>query len=190
MDRNQDRSFIAELTCNHSKMSFFEKQLNSRFFEVSNLPKNIITTDDVKDPFGNGMLPVGYGENTVAPKIIVHFRCYDDYYNLQILSEPYYQKYFSKNSDGILGAFAAAGGNTTSFNLLDANHNIITLDDLSSNTATVYLKARNSGIIKKNIWRAPVHKYYFNDSTGDIAVFELDIFERSARSPQHSTPYS
>ena len=121
---------------------------------------------------------------------VVHFKCYDDYYNIQIVSEAYYQKYFSKDGQGVLGAYPAAGGDTTSFNLLNGNHQIITLDDLNSSQAALHLKARNAGIIKKEIWRDPAYSTCFTDKSGDIATFKLDILERHVSTPERSTPYT
>ena len=133
------------------------------------------------------MRPVGRRK---MKTMVVHFKCYDDYYNIQIVSEAYYQKYFSKDGQGVLGAYPAAGGDTTSFNLLNGNHQIITLEDLNSSQAALHLKARNAGIIKKEIWRDPAYSTCFTDKSGDIATFELDILERHVATPERSTPYT
>ncbi|MNR52229.1 hypothetical protein D3C85_1720310 [compost metagenome] len=74
--------------------------------------------------------------------------------------------------------------------MLDSNQQIITLDDLSGDKATVHLKARNAAIIKKEIWRDPAYSTCFTDKSGDIATFKLDILERQVSSPARSTPYS
>ena len=191
MTRNQERSFIARITCDGEDMTFFDQILSSRHFvsngRTSATPPNIVTTFEAYDPDSEEMLPVG-GITTTT--MVIHFRCYGDYYNMQILSEAYYQKYFSKNRQGVVGALPAAGGDTTSFNLLDINHRIITLDDLSADTATIHLKARNTAIIRKEIWRDPVYRSCFTDKSGDIATFRLVILERHASTPQRSTPYT
>ena len=191
MTKDQERSFIARMTCNGMNMTFFDQILSASHFEPQRLkspiPPNIVSTFEAYDPASRTMRPVGGRKRTA---MVIHFRCYDDYYNMQILSEAYYQKYFSKNEHGVLGAFPAAGGDTTSFNLLDSNQQIITLDDLSGDTATVHLKAPNAAIIKKEIWRDPAYSTCFTDKSGDIATFKLDILERQVSSPARSTPYS
>lgn len=117
--------------------------------------------------------------------LIVYFRCYDDYYNIQIRNGGYFAHFFSRDSrtsDRILGAFPPAGGKTTSFNLLDQNHNIITLDDLKSNQANVYLRARNAGVINRVL--LPESKVYaFGDMPGDSIQFNLEILERNVPYP-------
>ncbi|MFV0931765.1 hypothetical protein [Pseudomonas jessenii] len=191
MTKDQERSFIARITCNGMNMTFFDQILSASHFEPQRLkspiPPNIVSTFEAYDPASRTMRPVGGRKRTA---MVIHFRCYDDYYNMQILSEAYYQKYFSKGGQGELGAYPAAGGDTTSFNLLDSNQQIITLDDLSGDKATVHLKARNAAIIKKEIWRDPAYSTCFTDKSGDIATFKLDILERQVSSPARSTPYS
>ena len=179
MNKDQERSFIARITCNGIIMSFAVDR-------ASSLPGNMLTRFEAYDSLTQEMLPI---HSKKAKHMVVHFQCYDDYYNLQILSETYYQKYISKDEESVLGAFPAAGGNTTSFNLLDNNHQIITLDDLNTAQATIHLKARNAGIIKKTTWRDPASGTCFTDKSGDIATFRLVILERHAVTPQRSTPY-
>jgi len=191
MTKDQERSFIARITCNGMDMTFFDQKLSAGHFEPrrlrSPIPPNIVTTFEAYDPASRTMLPTAGGKRTT---MVIHFRCYDNYYNMQILSEAYYQKYFSQGDQGVLGAYPAAGGDTTSFNLLDGYHQIITLDDLNASKATVYLKARNAGIIKQEIWRDSAYSRCFTDKSGDAVTFELDILERQVSSPARSTPYS
>lgn len=191
MTKDQERSFIARITCNGMNMTFFDQILSASHFEPQRLkspiPPNIVSTFEAYEPASRELLPVG-GRKT--PAVVIHFRCYDDYYNMQILSEAYYQKYFSQGDQGVLGAYPAAGGDTTSFNLLDGYHQIITLDDLNASKASIYLKARNAGIIRQEIWRDPAYSRCFTDKTGDAVTFELEILERQVSSPASSTPYS
>ncbi|MEJ8866524.1 hypothetical protein [Pseudomonas jessenii] len=191
MTKDQERSFIARITCNGMNITFFDQILSASHFEPQRLkspiPPNIVSTFEAYDPASRTMRPVGGRKRTA---MVIHFRCYDDYYNMQILSEAYYQKYFSQGDQGVLGAYPAAGGDTTSFNLLDGYHQIITLDDLNASKASVYLKARNAGIIRQEIWRDPAYSRCFTDKTGDAVTFELEILERQVSSPASSTPYS
>ena len=191
MTKDQERSFIARITCAGINMTFFDELLSPGHFQFngrsSPIPPNIVSTFEAYDPATQTMRPVGRRK---MKTMVVHFKCYDDYYNIQIVSEAYYQKYFSKDGQGVLGAYPAAGGDTTSFNLLSGNHQIITLDDLNSSQAALHLKARNAGIIKKEIWRDPAYSTCFTDKSGDIATFKLDILERHVSTPERSTPYT
>ena len=191
MTKDQERSFIARITYDGVDMTFFDQILSSNRFvfdgKSSPAPPNIVTTFEAYNPVTREMVHVGRKRTTT---MVIHFQCYGDYYNLQILSEAYYKKYFSKGEQGVLGAYPAAGGDTTSFNLLNASHDIITLDDLSDDNPSIYLKARNAGIIRKDIWREPAYSSCFTDTSGKIVAFKLDILERQAASPQHPTPYS
>ncbi|WP_248916710.1 hypothetical protein [Pseudomonas moorei] len=191
MTKDQERSFIARITCDGINMTFFDQVLSAGHFEPggsrSPIPPNVVTTFEAYDPVTQTMLRTGSRKSTA---MVVHFKCYNDYYNLQILSEAYYQKYFSKGGKGVLGAYPASGGSTTSFHLLNGFHQIITLDDLSSSQATLYLKARNAGIIKKAIWRDPAYSTCFTDESGDVVTFNLQILERHVSTPARSTPYT
>ncbi|KPU59839.1 hypothetical protein AN403_3664 [Pseudomonas fluorescens] len=173
-------------------MTFFEKVLDERNFQHDDEDgphKNIITTAEAFDFMTKKMARLGFGKGSKVG-IVVHFRCYDDYYNLQILSELYYQKYFSKSTHGFLGALPAAGGDTTSFNLLNDNFNIVTLDDFTIDNPTIYLQARNAGVIKKNLWGGKVKRYCFHDQLGHQVLFKLQILERNVATPGSASPYS
>ena len=193
MSKDQERSFIACLTCEGSPMTFFERVLSDRHFQQDDEDgphKHLITTAEVYFADLQKMVPLGVTpKNKNSIGIVVHFRCYDDYYNLQILSESYYNNYFSKSTQGFLGALPAAG-DTTSFNLLNDSFKIVTLDDFDSDNLTVYLQARNAGLIKKTLWGGEVNRYCFHDQIGHQVSFKLQILERNVATPQSTTPYT
>lgn len=199
MNTGEKRSFIARLTCDDSPITFFQEIMLRAHLDREPTLKNIVTAQRdyrpptmVLDPSTNKMVRVAYSIQT-KNTVVVHFECYDDYYNMKIVSNPFHQQYISRNDEGCLLALPPAGGNTASYNLLDADHNIITLDDLSSDTATVYLKARHAGIIRKQVNGGTdnhTHRYStFTDRAGDIVKFQLNILERHTVSPRLSTPY-
>jgi hypothetical protein len=194
MSKDQERSFIARLTCEGSPMTFFERVLSDRHFQQDDEDgphKHLITTAEVYFADLQKMVPLGITpKNKNSIGIVVHFRCYDDHYNLQILSESYYNNYFSKSTQGFLGALPAAGGDTTSFNLLNESFKTVTLDDFDSDNQTVYLQARNAGVIKKMLWGAQVNRYCFHDLAGHQVLFKLHILERNVATPQSTTPYT
>lgn len=173
----QERSFIAILTDNKGGLSFLSKIIgwDSRAGE-GNVLSRIPEWHDRRNN------EEGIRRNYY--QLIAYFACYGDYYNIQIRSPEYFEKYISKNPDGNLGAFPAAGGNTTSYNLLNDDKEIITLDDLAHPSASVYLKARNAGIIKTSKETVKYRAgYYFNDQSGDTLKFNLEILHRNVDYP-------
>ncbi|WP_445180849.1 hypothetical protein [Pseudomonas sp. McL0111] len=113
----------------------------------------------------------------------LYFRCTEDYYTLKILTPgTYANHYFSKDESGVLGAFPPAGGDTTSFNLLDMNNNIITRDDLRRDTQRIRLKARNAGQISA-LRRRGAPYTYLADIKSNGLVFDLRISERNVPYP-------
>lgn len=187
MSTEQERSFIACIRCDETKMKLFEQMLTS-----STGQDNLLTTNHRYSERSKQMVRVQTARpvtRTRSDDMIVYFRCYDDYYNIQILSEAYFGKYFSKNGSGILGAFPAAGANTTSFNLLNSSQDIITLDDLNTNEASVYLKARNAGTVKRQLMQNP-KLYCYGDKSGESVKFNLRILERNVDYQTRTDPYA
>ncbi|MCW8278881.1 hypothetical protein IMF27_28005 [Pseudomonas sp. PCH199] len=186
MSTEQERSFIACIRCDDAKMKFFD-EMPSRSAGQGNL----LTSYHHYSEISKGMVKIQRAlpaTRTRSDEMIAFFDCYDDYYNIQILSEAYLGKYLSKNTNGILGAFPAAGGDTTSFNLLNANQDIITLDDLKTDTVSVYLKARNTGMVKRQLMQNP-NLYCFGDQSGESVKFTLSILERNVPLRTISEPY-
>ncbi|MHC8353999.1 hypothetical protein ACYZTL_01800 [Pseudomonas sp. LB3P81] len=179
MSLNQKRSFFAHVEHNNKRLTFLDLILGESY---SAGEANVLTTlPPLKRNPG--------GVTRSYPPFIAYFACYDDYYNIQIRGHSYFGNYISKNADGKLSALPGAGGNTTSFNLLDDNNRIITLDDLGSRNANVYLKARNAGVIKTNKKTADRREaQYFNDSSEDTFKFNLEILERNVYDPSGSRP--
>lgn len=181
MSTHQERSFIAELRCNGIPMNFFGSKAQS-----TSPPANYISTFEAYNPITEQMEALG---SRNPPKLTVYFEYIGDAYRLQILTRPYDKQYVSKNSVSPLMASPKIGGGTTLFKLLDSSHNTITLDDLSSDDATIHLQIRNAGTIKKALG-APIYRYYFHDIVGDIATFNLAILERNIASPESVDTYN
>lgn len=199
MSTGQERSFIARIRCNDVPMRFFDQMLHSSFFVSERFNRGalagdgqLLTTRHSYSEIFNKMVRINGGRDvytrTLSDEMIVYFRCYEDYYNIQIRSKAYFGKYLSKNGSGLLGAFPGAGGKTTSFNLLNADRSILTLDNIDTNEATVYLKARNAGLIKRQLIEDP-KIYSYGDQSGDLVKFNLQILERNVPYPTSSEPY-
>jgi hypothetical protein len=187
MSTEQQRSFIACIRCDNTKMKFFDQMLANGAGKG-----NLLTSAHRFSDITGQMVRVHRRNDstgrTRSDEMVVYLHCYDDYYNIQIRSEAHFGKYLSKNNYGVLGAFPGAGGNTTSFNLLNLEQEIITLDDLKKNEATVYLKARNAGTIKRHLIDSP-KMYAYSDEIGENVTFTLKILERDVPQPTSSNPY-
>ncbi|MDT3314561.1 hypothetical protein QZR14_24650 [Pseudomonas sp. rhizo66] len=184
MSNNQENSFIAKITCNDAQITFFDQHPAAEELSGSG---NLLTTPHA---YSRLQFMARYQNNGAPiPDVVAYFRCYGDYYNIQIRSSLYFGHFFSKNNVRILGAFPPAGGNTTSFNLLNNEHKIITLNNLQDNQATVYLKARNAGVINRQLREDP-HVYTYGDAPGESVTFKLDILERNVDYPTSSVPYA
>ena len=181
MSTNQERSFIAELRCDGVAMNFFGKSARS-----SPQLASYISTFEAYNPLTERMERLA---SRKPPKLTVYFEYIGDAYRLQILTRPYDKQYVTKNSVTPLMASPEAGDSTTLFKLLDSSHNTITLDNLSSDNATIHLQIRNAAAIKKAIG-APIYRYYFHDIVGDIATFNLKILERNIASPESVDSYN
>jgi hypothetical protein len=183
MSTDIEKSFIARIACSETRMTFFDKHPDANQLTEAG---HLLTT-----AHGYSRLQIMsryYSNDTNNTHIIAYFRCYGDYYNIQIRSKQHFRKFFSKNDDRILGAFPAAGGDTTSFNLLDTDRQLVTLDDLKGSHAVVYLRARNAGIINRQLRKNP-YVYTYGDAPGDSVTFNLEILERNVDYPTSTEPY-
>jgi len=187
MSMEQQKSFIARIRCDDTKMKFFDQMLPNSAGQG-----NILTSAHRFSDITGQMVRVhrrndGAGR-TRSDDMVVYFGCHGDYYNIQVRSEAWFGKYLSKNNFGVLGAFPGAGGNTTSFNLLNLDQQIITLDDIKKNDVTVYLKARHAGTIKRHLIDSP-KMYAYSDEVGEGVTFSLKVLERDVPYPTSSSPY-
>lgn len=163
MSTEQEKSFIARIRCGAAKLGFIRGWLSG------NEPNLLTTSDDNDD-------------------LIAYFRCYEDYYNIQVRSAACFGNFISKNSNGNLAACLPAGGNTTSYNLLDTHQRIITLDSIQGDEAIIYLKARSASTIK--LEETPAYEWFSGDPHGNVVQFELKILERNVPYPTSNEPYS
>ena len=171
MDRNDERSFIARVYSNRKKMEFLQ----------TSKAANILTTREgsgphhTYDPISKTCVPIGSGP--LKSTLLVHFRCYDSHYQLQILGKD--NRYLSADYDDILGAFSSAERDVTHFTLLNADQQPVTLDELNGPQADIYLQADNAGLIKHSIFQKWGYSYNcFTHAAGDLRLFNLDILQR------------
>lgn len=171
MDRNDERSFIARFYSNRKKMEFLQ----------TSKAANILTTREgsgphhTYDPISKTCVPVG--SSPLKSTLLVHFRCYDNQYQLQIPGNN--DTYLSAHYDGILGAFSSAERDVTHFTLLSADQQPVTLDDLNDPRTDIFLQADNAGLIKHSIFQKWGYSYNcFTHAAGDLRIFNLDILQR------------
>lgn len=175
------------MTCNNEDLGFLRSYFDRSYFLGWGRPlsgeANVLTI-----PRPNEWDP--NGPSRASTPLIAYFECYGDYYNIQIRSREYLGSYLGGNIHNKLGANIARAGKATPYNLLNDDKTIITLDNIESDNATIYLKARDAGIIKRN--KKIVNEkntYYFNDSSGELLKFNLKILERNVDYPTDSEPY-
>jgi hypothetical protein len=118
------------------------------------------------------------------PRLLLYFRYTGSDYKLYIQTPgPYYGKCLSINNYGLAGAFSPTG--STTFNLIDSCHNILTLDTIKEKNPEVYIHVRNSGLLHRH----KVHdsRYIYIADKGEAPMlFNLLIQEKNA--PYLSAP--
>jgi len=198
MSTEQRRSFIAEIKSEFEPLNFrtLDAADINYWGEMARLslvplnPATLIATELFSTIDKVPFLTTRYSAGVPEPGyLLAYFRCYGDYYNIQIRSADQSGKFLSKHSSGLLGAFPAAGGDTTSFNLLDKNGKIVTLDDIENDNVDLFFKARNAGVVR-SLCNSKAHSRKtwssirtFNDTSGDESIFRLRILERNVPYP-------
>ncbi len=118
------------------------------------------------------------------PRLLLYFRYTGSDYRLYIRTPgPYYGKCLSISNNGLAGAFIST--ESTTFNLIDSRHNILTLDTIKKENPEIYIQVRNSGLLHKH----KVHDsnyIYIADKGEAPMLFNLIIQERNA--PYLSAP--
>ena len=181
MTTNRQKSFIATLELDNQHVDFLgslhgtpairnDSLFSGGFYTGATTPRD--------DSHLLGRRPVQEVHNAVP--ITIYFRCTDDYYHLYIRSHTTYTGHcVSKDFAGVLGAFLPAGSDTSSFNLLNLENRIITLEDMGSDIQRLRLKVRHSKQIGSIRRRGAPYSYLAEiDDKG--MVFKLRIIERNA----------
>ncbi|HEX4547347.1 hypothetical protein [Pseudomonas sp.] len=110
-----------------------------------------------------------------------YFRCIDDYYSIYLLTGSYYNNYALSNEHrDLISAFPHDDDQTT-YNLLDANNRIVTLDQLEGNTHNLKIQTRGGRqlCVREN---AKVGGLVCTGKEGgQVLEFGFDITKRGAR---------
>lgn len=181
MSKDQQRSFTATLTIPDHQLNFLKTLhgepviVNDTRFSGGHFAGAIQRTDH-----SNLLSLRPTSKNEKAAPMNLYFRNTDDYYVIYIHSPADFRwQCISMNPQRILGAYPAAGSETTSYNLLDQDNRIVTLDDLKGPEHLVWLRARNSGKLGGVKLRGSPH-IYLADAGDDGAPFILNILKRNA----------
>ncbi|MFJ2711900.1 hypothetical protein ACIOZM_13550 [Pseudomonas sp. NPDC087346] len=184
MSSNRQKSFVATLQLYNEHLHLLDnlhKEPIKRTVTIFSGGFYTGASSTVDDSYLLGLRPREHSVDITPLKL--YFRCAEDYYTLKILSPgAHTDKYLSKDDFGVLGAFPAAGSETTSFNLLDMNNNIITLDQLHGESQRIRLKARNAGQISASLRRGAPY-IYLADIKSQGLEFKLRISERNVPYP-------
>lgn len=185
MSSNQQKSFTATLGTHDTLL---------HFLNLLHAPRALVTYS-----FGSGGFFTGKRQQrddshflglrpevpvNAKPRLLLYFRYTGSDYRLSIRTPgPYFGQCLSISDTGLIGAYPAAG--STTFNLVDRRHNILTLDNIKQDHPEIYIQAKGSGLLHKH--KLHDSKYiYIGDRGGAPMLFNLIIQERNA--PDLSTP--
>ncbi|VVN87532.1 hypothetical protein [Pseudomonas fluorescens] len=148
MSSNRQKSFLATLSFNNKPVSIISHAGNT--------------------------VPV-WGQNNDGAADVLYFRCDGDDYTLYIRSEG---DHFGKIINAIDIFFTAnTATSPTTFNIIDTNNEIVTLDKLSDNQA-IRLKTRDGEILKSEFtWGNDPERIVLDGRR--LVTFDLNILERN-----------
>jgi hypothetical protein len=179
MSSNRQKSFTATLGTHDTLL---------HFLNLLHAPRALVTYS-----FGSGGFFTGKRQQrddshflglrpevpvNAKPRLLLYFRYTGSDYRLYIrTSGPYFGQCLSISDTGLIGAYPAAG--STTFNLVDRRHNILTLDNIKQDYPEIYIQAKGSGLLHKH--KLHDSKYiYIGDRGGAPMLFNLIIQERNA----------
>lgn len=123
----------------------------------------------------------------VAPDALTfYFRCMDDYYTIYIFTpNEFCYRTISREQKDFLNAYATQSGDQTTYNLLNANGKIITLDQIDTDTPTVRIQTRNGHLLcagmNRNKHDPKVGTFVRTNANRSAGVidFKLNILQRN-----------
>ncbi|MCU1758235.1 hypothetical protein NTD84_00670 [Pseudomonas sp. 14P_8.1_Bac3] len=185
MSSDRKQSFTATLGTDASPLHFLNKLHAKRAIVTSSLSSGGFFTgrrqsrDDSHFLGLRQSIPIDAVE-----RLSLYFRYTGEFYRLYIRTPgAYYGKCLSVADDGLLGAFPPEG--STKFSLINKQGVAMTLDHLTSDWATLYLQARDSGLLHAHrVQDSPF--IYIADKGAQPLSFNLRIAQRNA--PYLSNP--
>lgn len=137
MSTNQEKSFIATLTTSSGAL-LVPRLAFGRQTHIQKPDFDPFTFEAKKDV--SNYLCVK--SNATSEPLKFYFKCIDDYYSIYVMNEGRYYFYALSNEDQDFISLYPHDEDQTTFNLLNANSTIITLDDLNSNSSQVRIQTR------------------------------------------------
>lgn len=174
MSTNQEKSFIATMTT----------QMGNLHLPRLTYGKTTYIKKLDFDPFTfeanmNASSYLCVKGDAPAAQLKFYFRCIDDYYSIYLLTNGRYHRQALSNEDkDLIGAFPYDDDQTT-FNLLDARGNIMTVDQLESDSATLRIQTRGGHTLHARGNTRVGDLVCTGKKGGTILNFKLNILQRN-----------
>jgi hypothetical protein len=179
MSTDRQKSFIATIGTEFSLLHFLEEMHGERAISTPNRASGGFFTGPSQRRDDSHLLglrsevPINY-----RPRLALYFRHTNNGYRLYIRSPgPHYGMCLSTNNNGLIGAFPSTKSDT--FYLIRGNGIPINLENLNNITPSIYLQARNSGVLHTLIIRGSPYTY-IAAKEGTALAFNLNILERNS----------
>lgn len=124
--------------------------------------------------------------DVASDALTFYFRCLDDYYTIYIFTPgAYYYRTVSREEKDFLNAYSTEDGDQTTFNLLNSNGKIITLDQIDTDTPTLRIQTRSGALLSagksRNKYDPAVGTFVRTDPNRSASVleFKLNILQRN-----------
>jgi len=171
MSTNRQKSFITTLTTNAGNLHI-PQYTYGRKIVIGVRPWLAITEDKID--VSNYLCA---DPNSNVNSLQFYFRCSEDYYTIYLRSPgPFYGRTIGRNGGDELGAYI--DDNPTTFNLIDNNGKIVTLDQITTDTPTLIIQTRGGTALVRN--KATDMGYFIRAASGAVLKFRLKILERNA----------
>ncbi|MFJ2481156.1 hypothetical protein ACIOWE_12855 [Pseudomonas sp. NPDC087598] len=116
-----------------------------------------------------------------ADQLRFHFRCIEDYYFIYLLTASHYHNYAISNEHRDLISAFTDNADQTSYNLLDANNRIVTLDQLNGDTHNLKIQTRGGRKLSVRENSKVGGLVCTGKEGGQVLDFKLDIIKRGAK---------
>lgn len=175
MPHNKERSFVATMTTQYGnlhlpkltygKTTYIKKTGYDPFSFESHI--DVSNTLCVKN-------------NTPYDQIKFYFYCIDDYYSMYLLTDGVYHRYALSNENKDLIAAFQSNSDQTTFNLLDGNGSIVTLDDIQASEVNVRIQTRGGRTLRVRGNHSVGGLVCTGADGGTALTFKLNILSRGA----------
>ncbi|MEX3773952.1 hypothetical protein [Pseudomonas sp. MYb118] len=174
MGQNKERSFVATISTNHGNLHL-PRLTYGKTMRVRKLDYDVLSFEANMDVSNYlCVLP------DAPQRARFYFYCIDDYYSIYVLTNAAYHRQALSNEDKDFIATIPPDREQTTYNLLDEQGRIITLDDLRGDNPTIRIQTRGGKLLSvrgKTRVGGLVCTESFRSKPLD---FKLDILSRGA----------